>query len=385
MIVDKDIKFMIYFDNAASSFYKPYGAIDKALFAMKELSANPGRSGHELSLEGERLIYKTRTNISKTFNNRHIERVIFTSNCSEALNFAILGLQHKGTEIVTSITEHNSVLRPLYHLEKLGYKLKFAKFSQKNCIMKDDLMPLVGKDTAFVVLNAVSNVTGHKNEFEQIGLELARLNIPFIVDGAQIGGHMPIDMDKYKISCLCLAGHKGLMSIQGVGVLIFSDSVEIDPIIFGGSGNEAFEPIPTVYPEKLEVGTHNLPAIVSLNEGLSSANNFYSASGQTLYAYTNILIEGLERIKGVTVYSKANPFGIVSFAMKNYPSVELAEDYYKHYKICVRGGFHCAPLLHKALGTSHFGLVRASLSTYNTIKEIEKFLFATEKFAHAAN
>lgn len=376
---------MIYFDNAASSFFKPSGSIDRALFAMRELSANPGRSGHGLSLEGERLIYKTRANLSKTFNNRHIERVIFTANCTEALNFAIFGLRHNGNEIVTSVTEHNSVLRPLYHMEKLGYKLKFAKFSQKNCITKEDLIPLVTKNTAFVVLNAVSNVTGHKNEFEQIGLELAKLNIPFIVDGAQIGGHMPIDMESSKISCLCLAGHKGLMSVQGVGVLIFSETVEIDPIILGGSGNEAFEPIPTVYPEKLEAGTHNLPAIASLNEGLTSANNFYSASAQTLFAYTNVLTTGLDKIKGVTVYSKPNPFGIVSFSIKNYPSVELAEDYYKQYKICVRGGFHCAPLLHKALGTSHFGLLRASLSTYNTIKEIEKFLTATEKFALSAN
>ena len=376
---------MIYFDNAASSFYKPSQAVDKAMFAIKQLSVNAGRSGHGLSIDAEMLIYKTRANLSKTFNNRHIERVIFTSNCSEALNFAIQGIRANGTEIVTTVTEHNSVFRPLYHMQKLGYKLNIATFSKTNRISVDDIMPLVNKNTAYVVLNGASNVTGHKNDYEAIGLELHKLHIPLIVDGAQIGGHMPIDMDKCKISCLCLAGHKGLMSVQGVGVMLFSEDIEIDPILFGGSGNEAFEPVPSVYPEKLEVGTHNLPAIISLNEGLNAANNFYSASAQTLFAYTNILIEGLEKINGVTVYSKANPFGIVAFEIKNYPSIELAESYYENYQICVRGGFHCAPLIHKALGTDNFGLVRASLSTYNTIKEIEKFLYATEKLALSTN
>ncbi len=372
---------MIYFDNAASSFFKPSNSLDKAIFSMKQLSVNAGRSGHGLSIEAERLIYLTRANLSKNFNNRHIERVIFTNNCSEALNFAILGLVSKGDEIVTSVTEHNSVLRPLYHMQKLGYKLKFATFSKYNRITKDDLIPLVTKNTAFVVLNGASNVTGHKNDYEEIGLELYKLHIPFIVDGAQICGHMPINMNKYKISCLTLAGHKGLMAIQGVGALLFSEDVEIEPILFGGSGNEAFEPVPSVYPEKLEVGTHNLPAILSLNEGLNVASNFYSASSQTLYTYTNILIDGLEKIKGVTVYSKPNPFGIVSFEIENYPSINLAEDYYDKYQICVRGGFHCAPLIHKALGTSKLGLLRVSLSTYNTLKEIEQFLRATNELA----
>ena len=372
---------MIYFDNAASGYYKPASSLQAAAYAAEKLSVNPGRSGHELSEKGEELIYSTRQLLSKTFNNGHIDRVIFTANCTEALNFAIFGIRTNKKEIVTTVTEHNSVLRPLYHLERLGFILKFATISSAPFIKAEDVLPLVGKDTAFVVMNAVSNVTGYQNEFIKVGKALENSGIPLVVDGAQAGGHIPIDVNGSGIACLALAGHKGLMSVQGVGALIFNEKVEIEPIIFGGSGGETFKKVPSCYPEKLEAGTHDLPAILSLYEGVGFVNENMTAIADNLSAYTRRLCDGLKSIKGVKVYSEPNPCGICSFSVEDLDSIGLARYYSDKYSIAVRGGFHCAPLMHKALHTDENGLVRAGLSTYSTTYEIDAFLSATSEIA----
>ena len=374
---------MIYFDNAASGFFKPSSCIDKAVFCMKQLSVNPGRSGHALSELGEKMIFDTRSVLSKTFNNGPIARVIFTANCTQALNFAILGLMTKKRRIVTTVTEHNSVLRPLYKLESSGFKICFANFSDKPFVTAADVLPLIDDNTAFVVMNAASNVTGYKNEYEAVGAALKGSDVPLIVDGAQAGGHIKINMRADNVSCLALAGHKGLMAIQGVGALLFTDNVTIEPLLFGGSGSETFEKVPSCYPEKLEAGTNDLPAIASLYEGVNYTESNIVTIGKTLTEYTSLLIKGLESIKGVKVYSKANPFGICSFSIGSLPSMDVAMDFSRTFSIAVRGGFHCAPLIHKALKTDDNGLIRASLSTYSTVFEINAFLNATEKIARS--
>ena len=374
---------MIYFDNAASGFFKPSSCIDKAVFCMKQLSVNPGRSGHALSLAAEKMIFDTRAALSKTFNNGPIARVIFTANCTEALNFAIFGLKTDKRKIVSTVTEHNSVLRPLYRLKKQGFDISFASFKDKPYLTAEDVLSLVDNDTAFVVMNAASNVTGYKNEYEAVGAALKSSGVPLIVDGAQAGGHIKINMRADNISCLALAGHKGLMAIQGVGALIFTDNVVIEPLLFGGSGNETFDEVPSCYPEKLEAGTHDLPAIASLYEGVNYTENNIVTIGKTLTEYTSLLIKGLDLIKGVKVYSAPNPFGICSFSLGDIPSVDVAREYSEAFSIAVRGGFHCAPLIHKALKTDDNGLIRASLSTYSTVFEINAFLSATETLARS--
>ena len=372
---------MIYFDNAASGFYKSARSVAAAEYAVKELSVNAGRSGHGLSTEAEKLIYEARAVLSKTFDNGRIGRVILTSGCTEALNFALLGIVAKGREIISTVTEHNSVLRPLYALERRGYELKFARFSSAPFITANDLLPLVSDRTAFVVMNAVSNVTGYKNEYELIGAELKKRDIPFVVDGAQAAGHIPIDMKASGINALAVAGHKGLGSVQGVGALLFDESVEIEPILFGGSGNETFESVPSCYPERLEAGTHALPAILSLGEGVKAAVSKLSTNAETLLRYTDILIRELSLIEGVRLYSGVNACGIVAFSIDGLDSLSAAERLWNEYGVAVRGGFHCAPLLHKQLKTDEDGLIRASLSSYNTTAEISTFLKAIAALA----
>lgn len=362
---------MIYFDNAATGGFKPSAVVNSAEYALKYLSANPGRSGHRLAVIGEEFIFRTRSLFSEVFNNRRIERVIFTKNCTEALNMAIFSLAKPDSEVVTTVTEHNSVLRPLYELEaKKAVTLKFAVPSSDRITVKD-VLPLISAKTSLVVINAVSNVTGKKNDYEEIALSV---DCPVVIDGAQAGGHLDIDLKRDKISALALAGHKGLYGIPGSGVLVFDDSVEISPLIFGGTGTESFEKVPSCYPELLESGTLNLPAIASLYDGLSYAVSNMEQSKKRLTEKTAFIVSELKRI-GVRVYSDKNPFGIVAFASER-GSVETAEILSEKYDIAVRGGFHCAPLMHKFLGTASDGLVRVSLAVQNTDRETEKFIKA---------
>ena len=367
---------MIYLDNAASGFYKPNSVVDAVNYAIKDLSVNSGRSAFGPSGDAEKLVYDTRAYLSKTFNNGVISRVIFTANCTQALNFCILGGNKKGT-IVTDVTAHNSVLRPLYHLEKMGYRLRFAKPSSKPYIESQDLLSLVDEKVSLVIMNAVSNVTGYENEFEKVGRALSG-DVPFVLDGAQLGGHRRIDMKASHVSALALAGHKGLFAIQGVGALLFDRNYDIDPVIFGGSGNETFEKVPSCYPERLEAGTLNLPSILSLDQGARFAYDNLENHAQTLLTHTQAIEDGLKRIQDVTVYSSPNVYGICSFKIAGTDSATVAQTLWERFKICVRGGYHCAPLLHKFLSTDKEGLVRVSSSAYNTVGEINYFLSAVE-------
>lgn len=369
---------MIYFDNAASGFYKPssvYAAVENA---VKNLSVNAGRSSHALAVKAQELVYNTRKILSKTFNNGAIDRVVFTLNCSEALNLAIFGSRLRYGEIVTTVTEHNSVLRPLSHLEESGVTVRYAAFSSAPKITAKDVLPLVGKKTDLVIMNAVSNVTGEKNDYEEIAEELNRSGIPLILDGAQACGHIPIDMSR-GISCLCLAGHKGMFATQGVGALIFNENFDISPTFFGGSGTESFQPKPSYYPELLEVGTQNLPAIASLFEGAKYVSERGAVIAQTLTELTALTVEKLGANKDIKLYSSPNRFGIISFSHARYDSMTLAGLLSERFGFATRGGFHCAPRIHQALGTDIEGLLRVSFSPFNNTGEVEKFCAALSK------
>ena len=371
---------MIYFDNAASGFFKPYDSISAAEYAMKNLSVNAGRSSHKLAVTAEKNVYSARLNFSKTFNNGAIDRVVFTANCSTALNYALFGLPLRYGEIVTTVTEHNSVLRPLYRLKESGVNVKFAGFSSKPYITAEDVLKLVTPKTDLVVMNAASNVTGYANEYAAVGKQLKKLGIPLVVDGAQAGGHVKIDMREDCINCLCLAGHKGLMGIQGSGVLIFDESLEISPTIYGGSGTETFLPKPTCYPELLEAGTLNLPAIMSVNEGLKYVVERGEVIRETLFTLTELLINELKGVKSASVYSEPNGFGIVSFADERLDSSALSTFLSRRFDIATRGGFHCAPLIHKALKTDICGLLRVSFSHFNKEEEVLSLVSALKTF-----
>ncbi len=376
---------MIYLDNAATGGFKPRAVSDITETVIKYLSANPGRSGHRLSVMGTKIVYSCREKLAKMFSLDE-ERVVFTKNCTEALNTAIFGTLQKGKKVITTVFEHNSVLRPLYYLQKRGdIILEIVRPSMQKDIAKA-IEEKIDKNTYLVVCTAVSNVTGESMPLSKIGEICNEKGVLFLVDGAQGVGHIPISIKKDKISMLALAGHKGLYGIMGSGALCFDNEVEINPFLFGGTGTDSFlEDMPKHYPERLEAGTLNLPAIASLKEGVEYVEKHLLHFAEQTEKSTERIIAELSKINGVTVYSLSNPSGIVSFRLNNTDSFAVADILSRDYDIAVRGGFHCAPLTHKYLKTEDGGLVRASITVQNSSHEIAKLIDAIYELSKKLN
>lgn len=369
---------MIYFDNAATGGFKPSRSLDAAAYAMKYMNANAGRSGHKLAVACAESVYHARKSLATLFNARP-ERVIFTQNCTAALNTAIFGLYERGTTVLTTVTEHNSVLRPLYYLRSLGLINLVLVQPSAHGVSAEDVEKKLTDDTRLVVVNAVSNVTGTDNDVVGIGKLLSEKNVRYIVDGAQAAGHERLDVKDLHCDALCVAGHKGLYSIQGIGALILGENAEIRPLMRGGTGSDTFNTdMPDDYPERLEAGTLNLPAIRSLKEGVDYAANNLSYCNAQMTAYTDYLISQLSARPFLKVYSLPNPCGLVAFEHLEIPSQEIADLLSEKYDIAVRGGYHCAPLMHKFLGTEKFGLVRIGASPMNSRKEIKTLIDAID-------
>ena len=368
---------MIYFDNAATGGYKPDPVITAATAAMK-FCANPGRSGHKLSLACLERVYSVRKLLCEFFGAYSYDRVVFTSNCTEALNIATFGILKSGDKVVTTAAEHNSVLRPLEELKGRGVKVDYAPLSD-GAVSAEEIAARVTADTRAVIVTLASNVTGAAPDIAKL-----RAAIPeeclLICDGAQACGHVPIDMRALGIDALAVAGHKGMLAVQGSGALLFSERVNPSPVMLGGTGSERNNlHMPDFYPDRLESGTVNYPAIVSLGEGALYLKEHMKEHSAAVIAMTEKLCKGLAGIRGVSLFSRPNPFGVVAFSLENLPSELTAYRLSEEFGICVRGGLHCAPLMHGALGSE--GLVRASVSPFNTAGECAEFIDAVKILA----
>lgn len=365
--------FIIYFDNAATGGFKPDEVINAATAALK-FCANPGRSGHKLSLACLERVYSCRKLYCDFFGGYSYDRVIFTKNCTEALNLAISGVFGKNDKIVTTVAEHNSVLRPLEKLKKKGAKIEYAPLNENGEIDLNELKNLITPDVRAVITTLASNVTGIGADIEKIR-EYMPTNALLICDGAQACGHIRINMKKQKIDALAIAAHKGMFAVQGSGALIFSERINPNPVLFGGTGSESFNlDMPEFYPDRLESGTLNYPAIASMAEGALYLETRLEKDGEKLYGMTKYLHEKLGEIEGVKLYSKPNVFGLVTISLENIQSEMAAYRLSEEYGICVRGGLHCAPLMHEALGSE--GLIRASLSPFNETDECDEYVTA---------
>ena len=365
---------MIYFDNAATGGQKPDGVISGVVSSIK-LCANPGRSGHKLALACANLTQSCRRELCSFFDAYSTERVIFTKNCTEALNIALFGVLQSGDHVIATPMEHNSVLRPLEFLQKQGViTYDICPLAQGN-VRADDIKKLLKKNTKLVAVTGASNVTGATPPLEKIKQILPKNGL-LLVDGAQSGGHIPLSMQKLGVDMLCLAGHKGMLGIQGSGALLFSPRVNPTPRLYGGTGSMSVSlEMPDFYPDALEAGTVAFPAIVSLLEGTRHLSVYFEQITKKIYALTQYLINALKNLPIYQVYSKPNPCGIVAFAHKNLQAEYLASVLSSTYDIAVRGGLHCAPLMHGALGTQG-GLVRVSFSHFNTTVEIDELISA---------
>ena len=369
---------MIYFDNASTTNKKPLCVKISMMKALsKKYSANPGRSGHKLSVNASMKIYETRENLNNFFNNNCIEHVIFTSGCTEALNLAIFGTLKKCGHIIITSNEHNSVSRPIAHLKQLGkidYTVVQARKDRK--IHTEDIEKEIKPNTYLIITNHCSNVTGVLTNIEEIGKLCKEKKILYLVDCAQSAGHEKIDMINQNIDMIAIAGHKGLLGPQGVGALLYKKNIVVNPIKYGGTGSHGEKQLPPIEPpESLEAGTSCTPNIIGLNSGTNYVRKHFDKINLKIKKISKFILEELYNMKNIIVYTPKDCLnGVISFNVKGY-SVSDISTYLNNKGIYIRGGMHCAPLVHENLGTlSGGGTCRISIGHNNTMYQAKKLI-----------
>lgn len=374
---------MIYFDNAATTLHKPPEVIEAVVHAMIT-SGNASRGTHTGSLAASRTVYETRKKIADFFHCSRADHVIFTSNSTEALNIAICGTLGKGDHIISTDLEHNSVLRPLYHLEEQGASLTFLSANKKGCIDYDDFKRSIKPNTKAIVCTHASNLTGNVLDIERIGHIAKAHNLLFIVDASQSAGCIEINMETMNIDILCFTGHKGLLGPQGTGGLCIHESVEIRPFKRGGSGIHSYEKgQPQAYPARLEAGTLNSHGIAGLCAAINYINTItipvIAKKEQELLWH---FYKGICNIPEIHIYGDFDTkerAAILSLNIEGYDSGTVSDVLSQEYDIATRPGAHCAPRMHQALGTTETGAVRFSFSSFNTMEEVETAIRALKE------
>lgn len=367
---------MIYFDNAATTFPKPDIVYEKHIKAMKEYGANPGRAGHKMALKVNRGLFKTRTIVSTLFNIGNPMNIVFTFNCTESLNLGIKGMLKPGDHVITTSMEHNSVLRPIKHLEEKGIENTIVMANSKGEIDPVQIEEAIRENTKLIVTTHVSNLTGTIMPIEKIGQVAKRHNVPYMVDAAQSAGVYDIDVEKMNISMLAFPGHKGLLGPQGTGGLYIREGLEILEILQGGTGS-ASESLtqPNVIPDKYESGTLNGPGIIALGAGIEYIiENKMESIRQYEEMLTERFLKGVKAIEGIKLYGPSDikkQASVVSLNIGDIDSSEIAYILDEEYDIATRSGLHCAPLAHKTIGTLEQGTVRFSFGIFNTIEEVD--------------
>jgi len=369
---------MIYFDNAATTWPKPPEVKEAMVRFMDEIGANPGRSGHLLSIEAARILYEARETLSKLFNVKDPSRIIFTLNATESINLALKGLLRSGDHVLTSSMEHNSVMRPLRDLEKRGVELTLVPCSSKGELDPEDMKKRIQPNTKIIVLNHASNVTGTILPVREVGKIARNHQILFLVDAAQTAGAYPIDMENDKIDLLAFTGHKSLYGPQGTGGLVIGGNVNIQdltPLKQGGTGSRSeFEEQPDFLPDRYESGTPNAVGIAGLLAGVQSVlKRGVSQIHQGEIALIENLVRGLEEIPSVKIYGPPkgrDRMATLSFNISSLSPSDVASRLENGFGILCRPGLHCAPSAHRTLGTFPEGTVRLSLGCFNTREEV---------------
>ena len=391
---------MIYFDNSATSRFKPKKVIETV---TKEIvnSSNSGRGAHNDAIRSGLAIFQTRQKILEYFNASD-HNVIFTKNCSEALNLAIQGASKIGGHIITTCYEHNSVLRTLNALEKsknIGYDVLFPKnhlekakalreknipfINEEMTITADQIEKHIRPNTYMVIVNHISNVTGTEQNIKEIAYLCKKYSLLLLIDGAQSVGHKLYDMDKYGIGMLATSGHKGISGVQGTGFLIVDKAIRLNHILYGGTGtNSASLVQPADSPEGFEVGTLNTPGILGLSEAIDFNKENFERINMKISHLTKELLNGLMSNKKIIIYSPIDTTnGIVTFNVRDVPSDFVAKKLNDDYDIAVRAGLHCAPLAHKCIDTFSTGACRASIGFNNNIDDVEDFINAINEIS----
>jgi len=370
----------IYFDNAATSHPKPPGVVEAVTRALTETNANPGRSGHRAAIEAARTVLDCRERLAALLGAADPMSVVHCFNCTDALNLAIKGSLRVGDHVIATRLEHNSVLRPLYALERRGrIALTLVSPRPDGFVDPDDIRDALTPQTALIVCTHASNVTGAIQPVAAIGQVARAAGVRYLIDGAQALGGLPVDVNALGCDLYAFPGHKSLLGPQGTGGLYIAPGLRLNPLREGGTGTDSHSlDQPDTLPERYESGTVNLPGIAGLAAGCDYVASRLSQIMMHERELTQALWEGLAAMDGVTLYTpaqEAGRAGIVCFNVGDMPSAQVA-DALARRDIAVRGGLHCAPGAHRFLGTLERGAVRASLGHANTFDEVDQFLKA---------
>lgn len=368
----------IYLDNAATSFPKPDTVYSAVMQAMQQNGGSPGRGGYGGSLDASRLLLDCREAIASLMNVADSSRVVFTNNATAALNQAVKGVLQPGDHVITSSMEHNSLLRPLFQLEKLGVELDIVQADQAGVVNPASLRKMLRKNSRMIAISHVSNVTGTVQDIASVAAICKEAGLLFLLDAAQSAGGIEIDMQRGGIHLLAAPGHKGLMGPQGTGFLAVAPDVVMRPLLAGGTGgNSDQDQQPDDFPEGFEAGTHNMPGIA----GLGAAVRFVQGMGvknigrheHELAEYARNQLAGIDgcRLYGSDDVSRRS--SVVSFNIKDHDPALFAFCLDREHGIAVRAGLHCAPNAHRSIGSYPGGTVRISPGWFNSLEQIDIF------------
>ena len=358
---------MIYFDNAATSFPKPKGVADEVLHTILERGGNPGRGGHDISLAAAEVIYEARRAVISFLGGDEEENVVFTQNATYAINTILRARARRGSHIIMSDMEHNAVRRPVLQLAREGIAT-YSIFSTEGVVI-ENILPCLKPGDNILICTHVSNVNGMVLPLDKISRLCLENKVFFIVDASQSLGHIPYDISHLPCDALCAPGHKGLMGIQGCGILYIKDKEPLNQVFSGGSGADSLSPhMPLHLPDRYEAGTLPTPAIAGLLAGIRFINEVgIETIASHIQALSHFLYRELKNHPHFELFSKADS-QILAFRIKGKGSEEVARRL-NNYGICVRGGHHCAPLAHQTLGTTDGGLVRVSPGFFSSMEE----------------
>jgi cysteine desulfurase/selenocysteine lyase len=381
---------LIYLDNAATSFPKPepvYTFMDQF---FRRCGVNPGRSGYDRCMEAGLLVEETRRQLARFLGGRDPNRLVFSLNSTDALNLAIFGLLDAGDHAITTTLEHNSVLRPLYHLAQEGrVGVDHVPFDAEGFVDPDDVARAFRPNTKLVVVTHASNVIGTVQPVAEIGRRCRERDITFLIDASQTAGKIPIDVDAMSVDVVAFTGHKSLMGPTGVGGLYVREDVSIRLTRAGGTGvRSAVRTHLEEYPWRLEYGTPNLLGIAGLHAGVSwVSERGLDAIHQGEMALVERLRDGLREIDGVTLYAQddlTNHIGVLAFNVRGYEAADVGTLLDVDYEVACRTGLQCAPRLHEQIGTADLhGAVRLSVGPFNTAGHIEIAAVRAARPVHA--
>lgn len=380
---------MIYLDNSATSFPKPNEVYDFMINFYRQHGVNPGRTGFDAAIETGDLVTNTRKMLTKLFNGGDdYNRLTFSYNATDSLNMIIQGLAEKGVHVITTMLEHNSVLRPLYSLQQKGLiDVTYVPFDERGYVDPDDVKKAIRPNTKFVVCTHCSNVIGTIQPLKEIGKICHDNGLIFVVDGSQGAGAVDLDMQAQNIDVYCFTGHKCLMGPTGIGGSYVREGITINHTRYGGTGvRSAVEGHLEEYPYRLEAGTINLLGIAGLYAGVKwiTEKGIMNIHNEEMRLWKK-LRDGLREIDGVTVYcatSVENQNPVLSFNIKGSTAEKVGQFLDVDYEIACRTGLQCAPKVHMGIGTFDLhGTVRFSIGAFTTEEEIDTAIAAVKEIA----